>query len=92
MEKYVGIDFGGTNLRIGEVNPETGELVDEPFTRDISEVYTNKELTDIIINRVPDKANIGISAAGEIDEKNLVIKFSPNSKIEKDITFGKDLK
>ncbi|MBD3354435.1 ROK family protein [Candidatus Woesearchaeota archaeon] len=92
MERYIGIDFGGTNLRIAEVDPETGKIVDEPFSTNISEVYTNKELTDIIRGRIPENANIGISAAGEVDEKNLVVRLSPNSKIEEEVIFGRDLK
>jgi len=39
MKKYIGIDFGGTNLRIGGINPDDGSLVGkvrEFPTREIS--------------------------------------------------------
>jgi hypothetical protein len=90
--KLYGIDFGGTNLRIGAVDPKTGEIIGDVFARDISNITTNEELTDIINSQITDSSQTGISAAGDVDEDRLVIKKSPNSRIRGEITFGKTLK
>jgi predicted NBD/HSP70 family sugar kinase len=88
-----GIDFGGTNIRIGRVYTSTGELIAPPFERSLLDVTTNEELLDIIVKNLPEgRQMIGISAAGEIDEARLVNKFSANSHIKGEITFGKELK
>ncbi|RLG14016.1 MAG: hypothetical protein DRN66_03055 [Candidatus Nanohalarchaeota archaeon] len=92
MNAIYGIDFGGTNLRIGKVNPETGELLKKPVSVPMNSIKTNDELTKIILSHVKDAKRIGISAAGDVDEKNLILKKSPNSRIKGGITFGKILK
>lgn len=88
---YTGIDFGGSTIRVSEVNPETGELIGEPFVQSLLEVNSNKNLNKIIFEHVPENSKIGISAAGNIDEENLVILESANSKITSEITFARDL-
>lgn len=91
MSNYFGIDIGGTNLRISQVNPENGELVGKLFLRNISNLQSNSELTDIILEQIPQKCNVGISAAGVVDEKNL-INITTNLKIKEPLTFGKELR
>ena len=90
-DKYYGIDIGGTNLRIGKVNPATGDLIEEPFVCDVSQIASNQELTPLIASHIDDGSKIGISTAGDVDEKSLIIKLSPNSRIQGEITFGRDL-
>jgi len=91
VKPLYGIDFGGSTIRIGKVNRETGELVGEPFVRLLKDVSTNEKLNEIIFDKIPKGVDIGICAAGTIDEKNLIIKQSPNSKIKGQINFGKCL-
>jgi len=92
MDGIYGIDLGGTNLRIGIVDPNTGNIKGDVFVRDISNVRTNRELTDIIESQITNSSQIGICAAGDIDETRLVIKKAPNSRIKEEVTFGKTLR
>lgn len=89
--KFFGIDFGGTNLRIGEVKPSDGEVIDVMFDENITTISNNEDLTNLILSHIPKGSEVGICAAGNVDEKNLVIIESPNSKIKGKITFGRDL-
>jgi predicted NBD/HSP70 family sugar kinase len=91
-ERYIGIDFGGTNLRMAEVNPETGEIIGQVFKRSLDDVVDNGQLKEIILKYLNlGRWNIGICAAGSVDEKNCIITMSPNSKIKGEIDFGKYL-
>jgi len=87
-----GIDFGGSTIRIGTVDPETGEIVDSVFSRSLIGVTDNKELTDMVVGQMPKHARIGICAAGSVDEENCIVTLSPNSGIKGNITFGQDLR
>ena len=91
MEFY-GIDVGGTNLRIARVHPDTGALVGSPFTQPMREITTNRKLTGIVFSHVPEGSHVGISAAGDVDEEDLVIRFSANSPIRGEIVFGRELR
>ena len=42
MNSICGIDFGGTNLRTGELNPSTGKLVKPLFSVTMDTIKTNK--------------------------------------------------
>ncbi len=92
QQKFIGIDFGGTYVRISEVDPSTGTLIGKLFTEKLDDIVSNEQLTDLISSHIPDKSNVGISAAGNVDEKELIIKQSPNSRIRKVITFGQSLR
>ena len=61
MLDFWGIDFGGTNLRMAQVHPETGELMTEPFLQEITHITENMELTDLILSQLPDRACVGIT-------------------------------
>lgn len=91
--KYIGIDLGGTNLRISEVDPDTGELIGKTFKCSLAEkgIKTNEDLTALVTDHLPEECSLGISAAGDIDEKHLMIKGAPNSPIKGTITLAKDL-
>jgi predicted NBD/HSP70 family sugar kinase len=96
--KYIGIDCGGTNLRVYEIDPISGkvirDLIEDPI--ELKKLTANKELTDIILGSTKNygKALIGFgcTSAGAIDEKSLIINNSPNSSIKGQITFARDLK
>ncbi|MCK5040296.1 MAG: ROK family protein [Candidatus Aenigmarchaeota archaeon] len=92
MDAIYGVDFGGTNLRIAEVNPITGALIKSVFSVPVTSVKTNDELTHLVLSQLKGAKHIGISASGNIDEKNLIIRNSPNSHIKGNITFGKTLR
>ncbi len=98
MRRYVGIDCGGTNLRIYEVNPETGDLVKDLLERkiDLRDIDKNSELTRIVSNAIKvineEEIYVGCAAAGNVDEEALTLIQSPNSGIKKPITFAKSLR
>jgi predicted NBD/HSP70 family sugar kinase len=89
---FYGVDVGGTNLRISRVNPETGALAANPITYPMSEITTNRELTRIVFSHIPEGSHVGISAAGDVDEEDLVIRFAANSPIRGEIVFGRELR
>lgn len=90
--RYFGWDFGGTNMRGAEVDPETGAIIGKIYTRSLHDIDSNAELVGIVDNHTPKKAAVGISAAGDIDEESLEIKICPNSRIKGSITFAKHLR
>ncbi|MBU3913746.1 MAG: ROK family protein [Nanoarchaeota archaeon] len=91
-KEIYGIDFGGTNLRIGKVNPETGSLLGKIMSFPVKNFSSNNDLNSAILQAIEENARVGISAAGDVDEDRLVIKFSPNSRIKGKINFGAVLK
>jgi len=102
VDRFIGVDYGGTNLRVYEVDPRRGILpeIEGKKSNDIKSgnLTTNKDLTGRILGRIEDivskKDNvyIGCSAAGDVDEERLVIKASPNVPINGEITFARDLR
>ncbi|MBN1792270.1 ROK family protein [Candidatus Woesearchaeota archaeon] len=88
---YFGVDFGGTNLRVGEVNPKTGALESDVFSMPMADIRSNHHLASILTSMLPAGSKVGISAAGNVDEKNLLILESPNSPIKGVIDFAKEL-
>ncbi len=103
---FYGIDMGGTNLRISRVDPQTGALLGVPgngqgtasaakvdgATYPMREITTNRELTRIVFSHIPRGSHVGISAAGDVDEENLVIRLSANSPIRGEILIGRQLR
>lgn len=87
---YYGIDYGGTKLRIGQVNPDSGSLI-ELTTLDSAKIRDNASLFQAVRRHLPEHAQVGISAAGDIDEDRRIIRFSPNSMIDGEISLGADL-
>ncbi len=90
--RYFGIDFGGTFLRVAEVNPETGIVPGTLVVQDITSLTNNIELTALVESMIPRGCAVGISAAGDTDEEELIVKQSPNSHIKTAITFARDLR
>lgn len=87
-----GIDFGGTNLRIGKVDANTGALMEPVFKHPMAQIASDREIKEIIMANIPSGASVGISAAGYVDEENLIITQSPNSSFKGELHFGADLK
>ncbi|MDA3961918.1 MAG: ROK family protein [Planctomycetota bacterium] len=90
MSVYYGIDYGGTQLRLAEVDPETGALGNEHRLAS-AQFSDNASLTAAVSELLPAGAKVGISAAGDVDEQGLVIRYSPNATIDGPITLGADL-
>jgi predicted NBD/HSP70 family sugar kinase len=94
--QYIGIDCGGTNLRVYEIDPLSGEVIKDLISKEIAlkKITSNKELTNIIFDSMKNykAAAIGCTSAGTIDEESLIVKNSPNSSIKGQITFARDLK
>jgi predicted NBD/HSP70 family sugar kinase len=90
--EFYGIDVGGTNLRCAKVDAKSGKLLGPVVTRQMCDIASNRVLTDTIRNLLPaDSCNVGVCAAGLIDEEKKVIRNSPNMKIPDEITFASDL-
>ena len=86
-----GVDFGGSNLRIAMVDADSGELLEEPYARALDGVLANGQLSELVMRRIPSGSRVGICAAGNVDEKRLVVLESPNSLVKGEITFGREL-
>lgn len=92
LEEYIyGIDFGGSGPRIWKINLENGRLIKKVLSLPAEKINSNEELTSIILNCIEKGAKVGVGAAGDVDEKNLIIKYSPNFPIKEKITFPRDL-
>lgn len=85
-----GIDYGGTRLRIGRVDPVSG-AVDRLTTLDSSAFTDNAALSAAVVTLLPPGCAVGISAAGVVDEQSLMILVSPNSPIRGRITLAADV-
>lgn len=98
VKHLIGIDVGGTRVRIAEVNPKTGEFIGRLRTFSLEGVVDNAKLSEKISQKIkefctysPKEVGLGIYAAGDIDEGNLIIKDSPNSPVKGRISFPKYL-
>jgi len=84
MAKAIGVDLGGTNLRLAlvDINHDHAEVVDEKRlkleTKEPRELA--KQLCKIIeeMPNVPDDAPLGIGVAGMLDPQTGVVKHGPN--------------
>ena len=48
MADYWGIDFGGTKLRIGRIDPTTNRKVSIVLDKDISDISNNEDLFELV--------------------------------------------
>jgi len=86
----IGIDLGGTNLRVGVVN-EKGQLMRRIKTP------SSENILELILDTVNDLFNkqavgIGIGVAGLIDRRNGKVLISPNLHVVEEIHLVKVLK
>jgi len=94
MEKFlIGVDVGGTNVRMGIVSPDGKVLEKIQYPIDVSkkasalmeELLANlKDLTEKGLKESKQLIGIGIGIAGAIDMKSGIVKESPNIKDLKD--------
>jgi glucokinase len=88
MAKYIGGDLGGTNVRAGIVDTETGEvtnLISVPTIAREGQDAVIRRMADLFLNvikasglKVSDIGGIGIGAPGQIDIENGRTIFLPN--------------
>lgn len=97
MVEYIGIDIGGTNIRIGAINKEENIIFihKEPTFKDIitGDDFYNK--INKIIKKIPNYENakaIGIGIPGSIDVNTNQIITSRNIKFLKQIPLVEKLK
>lgn len=86
----IGIDLGGTNLRVGVVN-ETGQImrrIKTPSSENILERILDT-VNDLFTRQA---VGIGIGVAGLIDRSNGKVLISPNLHVVEEIYFVKVLK
>jgi len=80
--KIIGVDLGGTFVKIGLVDSSTGEILKK------SEIETKVELGgDVVVKRIAEAISnlagdqyeaVGIGSPGSIDKNNGIVRFSPN--------------
>lgn len=96
MIEYIGIDIGGTNIRIGAIN-QNDELVFEYKEPTFENVISSEDLYNKIIKlikMVPNYENskaIGIGAPGSVDKKLGQIITSKNVTILKNFPLVENL-
>ncbi len=96
MIEYIGIDIGGTNIRIGAIN-QNDELVFEYKEPTFENVISSEDLYNKIIKlikMVPNYENskaIGIGAPGSVDKKLGQIITSKNVTILKNFPLAEKL-
>ena len=89
MSKYViGIDVGGTNIKLGLVN-DSGKIVSRSLLNTETYIRSNKKLIDALIGSIEQLikekgltraqiSGIGIGLPGLINPKEGIVKFLPN--------------
>jgi hypothetical protein len=93
MKKDIGMDLGGTNLRIAPVDRSSGRICGPIRILESQRFQKNETLTSALRELIPggpDEYNVHIGSAGEI--KGLTILGSPNFAINGPITVAEDLK
>lgn len=88
MKQYIGLDFGGTNLKAGVVNVETGEIAHvksirtQPYTGSLNVMRRMGDLIDKVIAASGSKKSalgaIGIGVPGTLDMEHGTVKFLTN--------------
>jgi predicted NBD/HSP70 family sugar kinase len=91
MQVY-GIDLGGTYLRIAKVDSDTGKISGEIQRFSMRGFRSNEELRRHVFRLIPDRSHVGISSAGVVDEEAMTVRFSANTSITEEISFGRDLR
>lgn len=79
---YLGIDLGGTEVKIAVVN-KLGKIIDEAGIPS-----SNSFSPDALVKKIVEKSRLlknfryisgtGVGVAGDIDQKNGIVRFSPN--------------
>ncbi|MEJ8737561.1 ROK family protein [Erysipelotrichaceae bacterium HCN-30851] len=93
MKTYIGVDLGGTNVRVAKVD-ENGnilQLVKQPTEVDKGREYVVEKIISMIesIEGYEDCAGIGMGVPGPVDTKNKVMILSTNLPGFKGFEFAK---
>lgn len=97
MSNYIGIDIGGTNIRVGLID-ENNDLIctyKEPTLKEVTNVEELYEKIKKLIKRVPNYENvnaIGIGVPGYIDVETGKIEAATNLKMIVDFPLSERLK
>jgi len=89
----IGLDVGGTNIRVGLVRD--GRIVDKtrfPTSTHLGPGTSIEQIKTAIREFVDRASSIGIGIAGIIDSKNGIVRLSPNFKGWQNIRLGNILK
>lgn len=82
MKKYLGIDLGGTNVRVAKINPEGGieQIVKGPsYGLESTEKIVNNLLNLIRqIDNLDEVASIGLGVPGPVDQKKGWMNMASN--------------
>ncbi|MGE4385583.1 MAG: ROK family protein [Endomicrobiaceae bacterium] len=92
---YLGIDMGGTSIKIAVVNDKADIIEESALDTDIK-AKPEKVIVDIVnackklkfYNKVK---SIGLGIAGDVDFKNGIVRFSPNLPKWKNVKLKKEL-
>jgi glucokinase len=88
---YLGIDLGGSEVKIAIVNG-SGRII-EKTTFPNSYLSTPQDVVRRIIEKTEQMANLknvcatGVGVAGDIDQENGIVRFSPNLKGWRNVKF-----
>ncbi|MCX5782521.1 MAG: ROK family protein [Elusimicrobia bacterium] len=93
---YLGIDLGGTEVKIGIVD-ELGKTIEEASIVKTS-AFKPEELVKKIVEKTKSMKNFrfvsgtGVGVAGDIDQENGIVRFSPNLPKWKNVNLRQMLK
>lgn len=93
MKKLYGMDLGGTNVRIAEVNPENGKIESDITNVPLAQFNGDyRNFKRFLLDRIPSGSKIGTGAAGTIDELAGAITYSANSPLGEYLPVAKDFR
>ena len=84
MKKVLGVDIGGTKIRMGVVNEQGEVLVDKTIPTILPLYPYLEEQILAIMNDVPDISGIGIGTRGMVDAETGVITFETEMQAGKE--------
>jgi glucokinase len=81
--KVIGVDIGGTTIKLAVVETETGTIVADtsfktPRTTARNIAYMTAERADELITRFPEITRMGIGVPGAMNADRTVVRYPPN--------------
>src|SRR4051812_337229 len=81
--KVLGVDIGGTTVKLAVVETETGATVADtsfktPRTTARNIAYMTAERADELIARFPEITRIGIGVPGAMNADRTIVRYPPN--------------
>jgi len=79
----VGVDIGGTSIKLGVVNLEKGKIIREtsfktPNTTAIETAEILARHVNVLIHQYPDITSIGIGVPGAVNPERTLVQYPPN--------------